>query len=194
RMKDEFLATLSHELRTPLNAILGYATLMRTYKMEQKEADEAVAIIERNARIQARLIDDLLDMNRIISRKIRVDLQTVRIEEIIEEALNTVRPSAEAKAIRLEKHNARKVDMLRGDPARIQQIIWNLLSNAVKFTPAGGTVDVAVQQNGSSLDITVRDTGQGIEPEFLPFVFERFRQADATITRMHGGLGLGLSI
>jgi len=194
RMKDEFLATLSHELRTPLNAILGYATLMRTYKMEQKEADEAVAIIERNARIQARLIDDLLDMNRIISGKIRLDLQTVRIEEIIEEALNTVRPSAEAKAIRLEKHNARKVDILRGDPARIQQIIWNLLSNAVKFTPAGGTVDVAVQQNGSSLDITVRDTGQGIEPEFLPFVFERFRQADATITRMHGGLGLGLSI
>jgi PAS domain S-box-containing protein len=194
RMKDEFLATLSHELRTPLNAILGYATLMRTYQMEQKESAEAVSIIERNARIQARLIDDLLDMNRIISGKIRLDLQTVRIEEVIEEALNTVRPSAEAKRIRLEKRGGRKFDALRGDPARIQQIIWNLLANAVKFTPSGGTVDVAVEPNGSSLDITVRDTGQGIEPEFLPFVFDRFRQADATITRIHGGLGLGLSI
>ena len=194
RMKDEFLATLSHELRTPLNAILGYATLIRMGSLKEQELAEGVQVIERNARVQAQLIDDLLDMNRIVSGKTRLDIRLVQVRDVIEAALSTVRPSAHAKSIMLQQSCSSITEPIAADPARLQQIIWNLLSNAVKFTPEGGTVEICAARTPTAVEITVRDTGQGIEPEFLPFVFDRFRQADATTTRRYGGLGLGLAI
>jgi PAS domain S-box-containing protein len=194
RMKDEFLATLSHELRTPLSAVLGYATLLRSGRLAQDEHNEAVEAIERNARAQAQLIEDLLDMNRIVSGKTGLDIRPVQLEEVIEAALSTVRPSAQAKRIDLRHSVEGVAEPVPADPARLQQIIWNLLSNAVKFTPEGGGIDVSANRNDSRIDVSVRDTGEGIEPDFLPYVFDRFRQADATTTRRHGGLGLGLAI
>jgi PAS domain S-box-containing protein len=194
RLKDEFLATLSHELRTPLNAILGWSQILRKQNINNKELNEGLAVIERNSRAQAQLIEDLLDMSRIISGKIRIDVQQIDLAEITNSAIESVRPGAEAKEIRLEKVLDTHVGPVRGDAARLQQVIWNLLSNAIKFTPKGGKVQVALEQVNSHVEITVTDTGIGIKPEFLPYVFERFRQADATTTRQHGGLGLGMAI
>ena len=194
RMKDEFLATLSHELRTPLNAILGYATIMRMAKLDEAKSREAIETIERNARIQAQLIQDLLDMNGIISGKVRLEMQRINIGEVIEEAVKTVRPSAEVKNIKLHVLLDSPAVPVRADPNRIQQVVWNLLSNAIKFTPRGGKVQVWLNPVNSYVALTVSDTGSGISSEFLPYVFDRFRQADGSITRPHGGLGLGLAI
>jgi PAS domain S-box-containing protein len=194
RMKDEFLATLSHELRTPLNAVLGYATLIRMANMSGAELTEAVATIERNARVQAQLIEDLLDMNRIISGKLKLEIESIDLSEVLTAALETVLPSAEARRIPIDCSVDPQAGLVRGDPARLQQVFWNLLSNAIKFTPPGGSVRVTLRRSESTIDLAVQDTGQGILPEFLPYVFDRFRQADATTTRKHGGLGLGLSI
>jgi PAS domain S-box-containing protein len=194
RMKDEFLATLSHELRTPLNAILGWSQLLRKGGLKPEMAEQGMNTIDRNVRMQAELIEDLLDMNRIISGKIRLDVQRVDLVSVIEAALETVRLAAEAKEIRLQKVLDPLAGVVSGDPARLQQIVWNLLSNAIKFTPKAGRVLVILERVRSHVEISIIDTGQGIDPEFLPYVFERFRQADGSTTRRHGGLGLGLSI
>ena len=194
QLKDEFLLTLSHELRTPLNAILGWSQLLRKGTMDGQKMAQGLDTIERNVRVQAQLIDDLLDMSRIISGKIRLNVQRVELGSVIEAAVETVRLSAEVKAIRLQQVLDPLAGIVSGDPARLQQIVWNLLSNAIKFTPKGGRVQVVLERVNSHLEISVIDTGQGIKPEFLPHVFDRFRQADASTTRNHGGLGLGLSI
>ena len=193
-MKDEFLATLSHELRTPLSAILGWSQLLSSGSMERDEVKEGLETIERNARVQTQLIEDLLDMNRIISGKVRLDVQRMDLADVVDAAVNSIRPAAEAKGIRLQKVVDPLAGPISGDPGRLQQIVWNLLSNAVKFTPKGGKVEVIVERVNSHVEITVNDSGRGIKPEFLPHVFERFRQADASTTRQYGGLGLGLSI
>lgn len=194
RLKDEFLSTLSHELRTPLNAILGYAQLLQMGEDNSEQIQDGLSVIERNGRIQARIIEDLLDMSRIISGKVRLDIHPVQLEEVIEAALETIRPSADAKEIRLQTLIDSKAGPVLGDFARLQQVVWNLLSNAVKFTPKGGRVQVSLERVNSHLEINVCDTGEGISPEFLPYVFDRFRQADGTTSRTHGGLGLGLAI
>jgi PAS domain S-box-containing protein len=193
RMKDEFLATLSHELRTPLNAILGWATILGS-GATAAEISEGVEVIERNARAQARIIDDLLDMSRIISGKVRLDVQRVDLASVLEAAIGTVRPAADAKGVRLQAVLDPLALPVSGDPSRLQQVFWNLLTNAVKFTPRGGRVQVLLERVDSHLEASVIDTGEGIAPEFLPHVFDRFRQADASTTRPHGGLGLGLAI
>jgi signal transduction histidine kinase/ActR/RegA family two-component response regulator len=194
RTKDEFLATLSHELRTPLNAILGWAQLLRAGKMAPKDASRGLEVIERNARAQARLVEDLLDMSRIISGTARLDVKTVDFGSVVDAALDSVRAAAQAKSIRLTKSVDESVSRASGDRARLQQILWNLLSNAIKFTPNGGSVEVALKAVSDAVEISVSDTGQGIAPEFMPHVFERFRQADSSVTRIHSGLGLGLAI
>ncbi|HLM74839.1 MAG TPA: ATP-binding protein [Polyangiaceae bacterium] len=194
RTKDEFLATLSHELRTPLNAILGWAQLLRAGKMTPKDASRGLEVIERNARAQARLVEDLLDMSRIISGTARLDVKRVDFGSVVDTALESVRAAAQAKSIRLTKSVDASVSRATGDRARLQQILWNLLSNAIKFTPNGGSVEVALKAAGDAVEISVSDTGQGIAPEFMPHVFERFRQADSSVTRIHSGLGLGLAI
>ena len=194
RMKDEFLATLSHELRTPLNAILGWSQLIRRGVDDKETLEEGISVIERNARVQVQLIEDLLDMSRIISGKVRLDIQSVDVSSFVDAAIETVSPSAEAKGIRLQKIVDHHAGPISGDPGRLQQVVWNLLSNAIKFTPKGGRVQVLVERVNSHIELSVTDTGQGIKAEFLPHVFERFRQADATTTRAHGGLGLGLAI
>jgi PAS domain S-box-containing protein len=193
-LKDEFLATLSHELRTPLSAILGWTQVLRRRPVEGPELQKALETIERNARVQTQLIEDLLDMSRITSGKMRLDIQPVDPAAFIEAALATVAPGAEAKGVRLDKALDRAAGPIWGDPARLQQVVWNLLSNAIKFTPRDGRIRVALQRAGSHAEISVADTGIGIKPAFLAHVFERFRQADASTTREHGGLGLGLSI
>jgi signal transduction histidine kinase/CheY-like chemotaxis protein len=193
-IKDQFLATLSHELRTPLNAIVGWAQILRTGNRRESDMQKGLETIERNARVQAQLIDDLLDMSRIVSGKVRLDIQPTDPGTIIDAALETVRPAAEAKEIRFEKAIDLSSGMLSADPNRLQQVIWNLLSNAIKFTPKGGKVQVVLERVNSHVELSVTDTGIGIRPEFLPHVFERFRQADSTTTRRYGGLGLGLSI
>lgn len=194
RMKDEFLATLSHELRTPLNAILGWSELLQQDKTLSDEVADGLDVIGRNARVQRQLVEDLLDMSRIISGRLRLSVQQVDLQPVIEAALETVRPAAEAKNIRLQVTLDPTVGPVKGDPHRLQQVVWNLLSNAVKFTSKGGRVQVFLERVNSHVEIIVSDTGEGMPPEFLPHVFERFRQADASITRQHGGLGLGLSI
>jgi PAS domain S-box-containing protein len=194
QMKDEFLATLSHELRTPLSAILGWAQVLRRGSRDPSDLQRGLQTIERNARAQAQLIEDLLDMSRITSGKVLLDMQNVAPAPFIDAAIDTVRPAADAKNIRIEKIYAPDVGTIAGDPARLQQVIWNLLSNAIKFTPGGGAVTIELGQQAGQVQITVRDTGAGIRPEFITHVFERFRQADASTTRRHGGLGLGLSI
>ena len=193
-LKDEFLATLSHELRTPLNAILGWAQLSGLGTMTAQEMKDAGHIIERNARTQKQLIDDLLDMSRIISGKLRLELQQIEPASFIEAAIETMLPSATLKCIRIEKRLDSFAGPIFGDPARLQQVVWNLLSNAVKFTPKDGKIQVRLERVNSSIEISVSDTGRGIDPAFLPHVFERFRQDDASTSRKYGGLGIGLSI
>lgn len=195
RTKDEFLATLSHELRTPLNAIVGWSQILRSDSTPNPEdLREGLQVIERNARVQTQLIEDLLDMSRIISGKVRLNVQPVDLSEVIDAAEASVAPAAEAKGIRIQKIVEPLAGPVMGDPSRLQQIVWNLLSNAIKFTPKEGRVQLILKQVNSHLEIVVSDTGAGIKPEFLPHVFERFRQADATTTRRFGGLGLGLAI
>jgi signal transduction histidine kinase/CheY-like chemotaxis protein len=193
-LKDEFLATLSHELRTPLSAILGWAHVLRRRKASEAELHQGLDAIARNARMQAQLIEDLLDMSRITSGKMRLDVQPVDPLTFVEAALETVRPAAAAKAVRLEKMLDPAAGPVSGDPHRLQQVTWNLLSNAIKFTPKGGKVQVVLQRVNSHIELSVADTGIGIRPDFLAHVFERFRQADASTTRQQAGLGLGLSI
>ncbi|HYN21877.1 MAG TPA: response regulator [Thermoanaerobaculia bacterium] len=198
RIKDEFLATLSHELRTPLNAILGWAQVLRSGKVDEPTTARALEAIERNSRAQAQLISDLLDVSRIITGKLRLEQKPLDLPRIIEAALESVRPAADAKSIRLRVTVDRAIGPLVGDPDRLQQVVWNLLSNAIKFTPQGGSVEVQLRRPGDltagMAEISVSDTGAGIRPDFLPYVFDRFRQAESSTTRKHGGLGLGLSI
>jgi PAS domain S-box-containing protein len=193
-MKDEFLATLSHELRTPLNAIVGWAQVLRKRQHADPQVLEGLTVIDRNARVQAQLIEDLLDMSRIVSGKVRLDVQRVDIQDVVRAALASVRHASEAKDIRVRSVLDPQAGPVWGDPARLQQCCWNLISNAIKFTPKGGHVDVTLASVNSHIEFTVSDDGQGISPAFLPHVFERFRQADASTARHHGGLGLGLSI
>jgi len=193
-MKDEFLATLSHELRTPLNAIQGWATLLRQKEITPEDRTRGLEAIDRNVRAQAQIVSDLLDMSRIISGKIHLEVQLISLHEVINNAIESVRASADAKKIRIRTLLDSSVGFVRGDPNRLQQILWNLLSNALKFTPVGGRVQVILERVNSHVELVVEDTGIGIAPEFLPYVFERFRQADAAMTRRHGGLGIGLSI
>ncbi|HVQ74661.1 MAG TPA: ATP-binding protein, partial [Candidatus Binatia bacterium] len=193
-MKDEFLATLSHELRTPLGAILGWSHILRARTARDPEILQGLEVIERNARMQTQLIEELLDMSRITSGKMRLDIQGVDLVGVIEAALATVRPAADAKAISLSARLDPAAGTMSGDPNRLQQIVWNLLSNAIKFTGRNGRVEVLLRRVSSHVEITVADTGIGITPEFLPHVFDRFRQADASRTRTTQGLGLGLSI
>ncbi len=194
QLKDEFLATLSHELRTPMTPILGWAQILQRSADDKAKVMQAAEVIERNARAQNRIVDDLLDMSRIVSGKVRLEVRSIDPAEIIDSALDTVAAAAEARGIRLEKDASPIPRLLRGDPHRLQQVIWNLLSNAIKFTSSGGVVKIALRRLASSLEISVSDSGQGIGPEFLPYVFERFRQADSSNSRQHAGLGLGLAI
>lgn len=194
RLKDEFLATVSHELRTPLNAMLGWATMLRSRQLDDVTMNRALETIERNARAQNQLINDLLDVSRIITGKLRLDVRPVVLVSVIEAAIDSIRPAAEAKDIRVQSLLDPAAGPISGDPDRLQQVFWNLLSNAVKFTPKGGRVQIRLERINSHVEVTVSDTGQGISPEFLPYVFERLQQADSTTTRAHGGLGLGLAI
>lgn len=195
RMKDEFLATLSHELRTPLNAILGWSQILRGKGgATGDDLAEGLATIERNARAQTQIIEDLLDMSRIISGKVRLEVQRIDLAAVVQAGIDTVRPAANAKDIRVQAVLGSSAGPVSGDPNRLHQVVWNLLTNAVKFTPKGGRVQVLLEQVESHVQVSVIDTGEGISPEFLPHVFDRFRQADASTTRRHGGLGLGLSI
>jgi len=198
RIKDEFLATLSHELRTPLTAMLGWSRLLRSGQLDEAARERAVQIIERNAEAQSKLIEDLLDVSRIITGKLRLEVQPVALAPVIETAVNGLRPAAEAKRLRLESALDPAAGPVTGDPARLQQVVTNLLSNAIKFTPEGGRVEVRLErseaQSGARARIVVSDTGVGIGPDALPHIFERFHQADSSNTRAHGGLGLGLAI
>lgn len=194
RIKDEFLAVLSHELRSPLNPILGWSKLLRNGRLNAAKTAQALEIIERNAQLQSQLIEDLLDVSRILRGKLSLNMTPVNLAATIKAALETVRLAAEAKSIQIQTLFDPTIGQVLGDSARLQQVIWNLLTNAVKFTPEGGRVEVLLQQIGSQAQIQVRDTGKGISPDFLPHVFEYFRQADATTTRTFGGLGLGLAI
>ena len=193
-LKDEFLATLSHELRTPLNAILGWSQVLQNAPKDELDTRQGLEAIERNARVQTQLIDDLLDMSRITSGKLRLDVQPLQPVSFVEAAVETVTPAADAKGIRLERMLDPAAGPISGDPGRLQQVVWNLLSNAIKFTPKDGRVQVLLERVNSHIEISVADTGVGIKPEFIPHLFERFRQGDASTTRKYGGLGLGLSI
>ena len=185
---------MSHELRTPLNAILGYAQLMRSDSTLSEDTAEGLAVIERNARVQAQIVEDILDVSRLVSGKMRLDVQSVDLAAVIAAALETCKPAADAKDIRLVRLLDPLAGPVNGDPARLQQCFWNLISNSIKFSPRGARVQVVLQRVNSHVEIAVSDTGQGIKPEFLPHVFERFRQEDGTTSRRAGGLGLGLSI
>ena len=192
RLKDEFVATLSHELRTPLNAIVGWASILRRDRRNETLV-QGVDVIERNAKLQAQMIEELLDMSRILSGKLLFELRQTSVVQVVDSAVAAVRPTADAKGVALTAHLA-ACRNVNGDSARLQQVAWNLLTNAIKFTPRGGRVDIALRESRDQVEIIVTDTGQGIKADFLPFVFDRFRQADASTTRRHGGLGLGLSI
>ena len=194
RLKDEFLATLSHELRTPLNAILGWVSLLRDNRVEAARVPKALEIVARNAQSQAQLISDVLDVSRVITGRLRLRLQPVVVSRLVRDAMDTVRPAADAKEIALELRVEGEPARMNGDAERLRQVFWNLLSNAVKFTPAGGRVQATVQRAGAQIRVMISDTGIGIPREFLPYAFERFRQADQSFTRPHGGLGLGLAI
>jgi PAS domain S-box-containing protein len=193
-MKGEFLATLSHELRTPLNAIVGWAQLLRGRPSDHAQLARGLETIERNARVQAQLIEDLLDMSRITSGRLRLDIQRLHLEPIVTAAVDTVRTAADGKGVRLEAIVDPSAGPVAGDPNRLQQVMWNLLSNAIKFTPKGGKVQVVLQRVDSHVELRVADTGCGVKPEFMPHLFERFRQGGNPTTRRHSGLGLGLSI
>ncbi len=194
RMKEEFLATVSHELRTPLNAVVGWSRLLRTGQLDKDGTAHAVEVIERNAAAQRQIIEDLLDVSRIVSGKLRIDTQAVDVLLAIHAAIDAVRPAAEAKQIAIRTHVEAPDSIVKADIERLQQIFWNLLSNAVKFTPASGVVDVYLERHDSLAEIRIEDSGPGIPQEFLPRIFERFSQADGSSTRKHGGLGLGLAI
>lgn len=194
RLKDEFLATVSHELRTPLSAILGWVAVLRLGKLEPEQITRALETIERNARAQTQLIDDLLDVSRIMSGKLRLSVRPVDLRDVIEAAVDSVRPAAEARSIHLTNMLDPDAGPVSGDPDRLQQIVWNLLTNAIKFTPKEGRVQVRLERVNSHLEISVTDTGEGISPDFLPYVFDRFRQEDSTSHRSYRGLGLGLAI
>jgi len=194
RLKEEFLATISHELRTPLSAILGWARMLRMGQLSGENATKALDTIERNARAQAQLVDDLLDVSRIITGKLRMDVQPADPNSFIDAAVEAVRPAADAKGVRVQKVIDTGAIAIPGDPVRLQQVVWNLLSNAIKFTPRGGRVQIRSERVNSHLEIVVSDTGQGISADFLPHVFDRFRQADQKTSRQHGGMGLGLAI
>ncbi len=194
RLKDDFLAIVSHELRTPLNAILGWSSMMLSQSLDEASTKRAIETISRNARSQAQIIEDILDISRIITGKLRLDVQLIQPSKVVEAAIDTLLHAAEAKNVRLQMLLDPQAGPISGDPDRLQQIIWNLVSNAVKFTPKGGRVQVRLERVNSHIEIAVSDTGQGIEPEFLTQVFDRFRQADSSTARNHGGLGLGLAI
>jgi len=193
RAKDEFLATLSHELRTPLNAILGWTSLLASGQLDAATTRKALAIIERNTRVQAQLIGDLLDISRIVTGKLRLDMKPLSVRTVVNAALESVRPVAEQSDVRVEV-SIDEDATVTGDQARIQQVVWNLLNNAMKFTPSGGWIRVTASRDGGQFLVTVTDSGTGISPEFLPYVFDRFRQEDGAATREHAGLGIGLSI
>ncbi|MEO7385472.1 MAG: ATP-binding protein [Gammaproteobacteria bacterium] len=194
RSKDDFLATLSHELRTPLSTILGWAHILKSQANDPEKTRHAADVIQRNARVQVELINDLLDMSRIISGKLRLNLQPVSLPDVIEAAIETVRPAADARDIRIHESLGPETPPVSGDPTRLQQVFWNLLTNAIKFTPERGTVTVTLGVTGSRVEVSVADTGGGIDPALLPHVFERFRQGDSSTAREHGGLGIGLSV
>src|SRR5215217_4551703 len=194
RVKDEFLATMSHELRTPLTSILGWSRLLDSNQLSKKEKERAVHIIQRNAEAQSRLIEDLLDVSRIITGKLKIEFQPVSFASITDSAINSLRPAIDAKHLQLETTIDPAASPILGDPARLQQIVTNVLSNAIKFTPNGGKVEVSLERFDSHVRLKVRDTGVGIPPEHLPHIFERFRQVDSSNVRAHGGLGLGLAI
>ena len=194
RLKDEFLATVSHELRTPLTAILGWSRLLEGGTLDDTVTQQAVEVIWRNAKAQAQIVDDILDVSRIITGNLYIDLHPLEVVPVVDNAINVVRPTADAKGIKIEKYFDSAPAMISGDGNRLQQVVWNLLSNAVKFTDSGGRVCVKVARVGGAVEVSVSDTGRGISKEFLPYVFDRFRQADSTTTRQHGGLGLGLAI
>jgi signal transduction histidine kinase len=194
RLKDEFLATVSHELRTPLTPILAWVKQLRRQRLDPSAAARALEAIERSARAQARLIDDLLEVSRMIGGKLHLEVRPMRLVSAIDAAIAVVQPAAMAKSIRVERRLDAGIDPILGDPERLQQVVWNLLSNAVRFTPEGGRVEVTLARVDTHFEIVVRDTGRGVRPEFLPHVFERFRQADASTAREYGGLGLGLAI
>jgi CheY-like chemotaxis protein/nitrogen-specific signal transduction histidine kinase len=194
RLKDEFLATVSHELRTPLTSILGYGQMIQTRRRDEAYVVRSIEKIVRSAKAQAQLIDDLLDVSRIVTGKLRIVPRATDMGAVIQAAIDAVRPALEAKAIRLDTDLDPTVGTIVGDPNRLQQVVWNLLSNAIKFTPAGGTVRLRLEAHADAVQFSVSDTGQGINAEFLPYVFDRFRQAESTSNRAHGGLGLGLAI
>jgi CheY-like chemotaxis protein len=194
RVKDEFLAVLSHELRTPLNAIVGWAQVLKMAPPTAEDLTEGIEAIERNARAQTQMIGDLLDVSRIISGKLRLDVCDVDLVGTIEAALSAIAPAADAKGIRITRMLDSSAGPVKGDVARLQQVIWNLVSNAVKFTPKGGKIEITLQRVNSHVELSVTDTGKGIAPQFLPVIFDRFRQGDASSSREHGGLGLGLSL
>ena len=194
RAKDDFLATVSHELRTPLNAILGWAQILLTGKCNAESTIHALRSIERSAKAQAKLVEDILDTTRIIAGKLQLEVRPVDLPSVIEAAIDTVRPVADAKSIQIESSLDTWAGPVLGDPSRLQQVAWNLLNNAIKFTPANGRVYVCLRRTDAEVEVTVSDTGQGISSEFLPNIFDRFRQADSSSTRKYGGLGLGLAI
>ena len=194
RLKEEFLATVSHELRTPLNAVVGWSRLLHSGQLDEAGATHAVEVIERNAAAQRQIIEDLLDVSRIVSGKLRISTQPIDLLLTIHAAIDAVQPAAEAKQIKIATHIAAPDAIVRADSERMQQVFWNLLANAVKFTPARGTIDVYLDREGSLAEIRIEDSGPGVPPEFLPRIFERFSQADGSSTRKHGGLGLGLAI
>ncbi|MFL6274543.1 MAG: ATP-binding protein [Blastocatellia bacterium] len=194
RLKDEFLATVSHELRTPLNAILGWASLLSRRSLDDQTTRNAASVIERNAQGQARIIEDILDVSRIITGKLRIEPEAVELAPIIRAAIDTISPAATAKAITITTALDRDANVVLGDADRLQQIVWNLISNAIKFTPENGRIEVELKRVDAHIEIRVNDSGIGIDPRFLPYVFDRFRQADSSTTREHGGLGLGLAI
>jgi signal transduction histidine kinase len=193
RAKEDFLATLSHELRTPLNAMLGWARLLRMGKLDRAATTRALDTIERNAHVQEQLIADILDVSRIVTGKLRLELRPLDLEPVIDAAVDTVRPAADAKSVGLECELTH-AGVVLGDPDRLQQVVWNLLSNAIKFTPSGGRVTISVKREAANVLITVADTGEGMPAALVPVVFDRFTQGDVSLTRPHGGLGLGLSI
>ncbi|HEU4874120.1 MAG TPA: PAS domain S-box protein [Pyrinomonadaceae bacterium] len=194
RIKDEFLATMSHELRTPLTSIMGWARLLGSKRLKEQEKEKAVTVIQRNAEAQSKLIEDLLDVSRIITGKLRIEVQPVSFASITESAINSLRPAIDAKQLRLEKTIDPAAGPILGDPSRMQQIVTNILSNAIKFTPSEGRIDVLLQRRDSHVRLEIKDSGVGIAPEHLPYIFERFRQVDSSNMRAHGGLGLGLAI
>ena len=195
RIKDEFLSTISHELRTPLNAILGWTQILKREVRDSTEVQKkGLDVITRSAQVQAQLIEDLLDMGRIISGKLRLEIQGVELREILNNSVASVIPAAEAKDIKILQNLGLSSTFVRGDQSRLQQVLWNLLTNAIKFTPKGGEIRVGLVSTSNSLEFSVSDNGQGIRKDFLPYIFDRFRQGDSSIKRSYGGLGLGLSI